>query len=89
MLYAPGAKAKRISYSTTHAETLAAISGLEAASLLAVRLAELLYVPKLTMQSLTSAQEFGVKQLLVECYGDCPDLYELCTGNKVLCQDKS
>ena len=41
-MFAHGAKARRISYSTSHSETLAAISGLETASLVALRLAELL-----------------------------------------------
>ena len=90
VLYAHGAKAKRISYSTSHAETLAAISGLEAGSLLVVRLAELLHVPmKPTIQSLTAAQEFGMSNLPLDFYGDCKGLYELCSGGKALCQDKS
>ena len=66
VLWAHGAKAKRISCSTSHAETLASISGLEAASLVAVRLAEMMYVPgRATIQPLLAAQEFGVKQLPV------------------------
>lgn len=41
ILWAQGNKAKRISYSTSHGETLAAINGLESSSLVALRLGEL------------------------------------------------
>ena len=81
-----GAKAKRISYSTSHAETLAGIGGLEAGSLVAVRLAELHHVVgKPTVQNLLMAQEFGIKELPLD---SCRDFYELCCGNKSVPQDK-
>ena len=88
VLWAHGAKAKRVSYSTSHAETLAAISGLEAASLVTVRLAELLYVPKPSIQSLLAVQERGVQQLPIDDLGDCRDLYELVSGERGITQDK-
>ena len=71
ILFAHGAKAKRISYSTCHSETLAAISGLETASLVALRLAELL-VPteKPTLQQLAALQEAGVPFLPVDAMTD-------------------
>ncbi|CAE7659853.1 unnamed protein product [Symbiodinium microadriaticum] len=43
VLWSRGAKAKRVSYSTSHAETLAAIGGLETVSLVTIRLSELYY----------------------------------------------
>ena len=88
VLWAHGAKAKRVSYSTSHAETLAAISGLEAASLVTVRLAELLYVPKPSIHSLLAVQERGVRQLPIDDLGDCRDLYELVCGDRGITQDK-
>ena len=90
ILFAHGAKAKRISYSTSHSETLAAISGLETASLVALRLAELL-VPteKPTLQQLAALQEAGVPFLPVDAMTDCKDFYSLTTGGSALPQDRS
>ena len=89
-MFAHGAKAKRISYSTCHSETLAAISGLETASLVALRLAELL-VPteKPTLQQLAALQETGVPFLPVDAMTDCKDFYSLTTGGSALPQDRS
>ncbi|CAE7265673.1 unnamed protein product [Symbiodinium sp. CCMP2592] len=90
ILWAHGAKAKRISYSTSHAETLAAISGLEAGTLVSVRLAELLYSPKMpTIQSLTAQQERGVVGLPIDSFTDCRDFFELASGDKNAPQDKN
>ena len=67
ILWSHGAKAKRISYSTSHAETLAAVSGLEAGTLVSVRLAELLYSPRPpTLQGLIAQQERGVRDLPID-----------------------
>ena len=90
ILWAHGAKAKRISYSTSHAETLAAVSGLEAGTLVSVRLAELLYSPKPpTIQSLTAQQERGVVGLPIDSFTDCRDFFELASGDKNVPQDKN
>ena len=90
VLWGHGAKAKRISYSTSHAETLAAISGLEASSLVAVRLAELLYLPsKASLQALIATQEQGIPRLPVDTYTDCRDFFELASGDKSVSQDKN
>ena len=90
VLWAHGAKAKRISYSTSHAETLAAISGLEAATLVAVRLSELFYMKKrATLQSLIAAQEYGVDRLPVDGCTDCRDFFELASGSGNVPQDKN
>ena len=73
ILWAHGAKAKRISHSTSHAETLRAISGLEASAMIMVRLAELHFIEMPTIQSLLAAQELPMD----DCGGDCRDLFEL------------
>ncbi|CAE7721255.1 unnamed protein product [Symbiodinium sp. CCMP2592] len=89
ILWGHGAKAKRISYSTSHAETLAAVSGLETSSLVAVRLAEVLYMSRRpTIQGLLACQEGGVRQLPVDDYTDCRDFFELASGDKSVPQDK-
>ena len=57
-------RAKRVSYSTSHSETLAAISGLETATLVSLRLAELLMPEKKpTLQQLAALQEKGIPYL--------------------------
>ena len=90
ILWAHGAKAKRISYSTSHAETLAGISGLEASTLVAVRIAEMFYLRRpASLQALLACQEYGVKQLPVDTYTDCRDFFELCSGNGNIPQDKN
>ena len=43
VLHASGTKAKRVSYSTSHAETLSMINGVESSTLILVRLSELLH----------------------------------------------
>ena len=89
ILFAHGAKAKQISYSTSHSETLAAISGLETASLVASCLAELL-VPteKLTLQQLAALQEAGLPLLPVDAMTG-KDFYPLTTSGSALPQDRS
>ena len=88
ILWCHGAKAKRISYSTSHAETLAAISGLETASLVNLRLSEIQMTAKQpTLQMLAAVQESPV--IPVDCMTDCRDLWELTCGTKTLPQDRS
>ncbi|CAE7220811.1 unnamed protein product, partial [Symbiodinium sp. CCMP2456] len=90
ILWAHGAKAKRISYSTSHAETLAAVSGLEASTLVSVRLAELMYLKgRPSLQMLIAAQEHGLQQLPVDSMTDCRDFFELASGDKSVPQDKN
>lgn len=90
ILWSHGAKAKRISYSTSHAETLAAISGNEAAVMVSVRISEMLH-PDLqpTLSQLAAIQEAGNPQLPIDDYGDCNDVYQLVTMSKTLLQDKT
>ena len=73
-----------------NSETLAAISGLETASLVALRLAELPSpTRKPSLQQLAALQEAGVLFLPVDSMTDCKDLYALTTGRTALPQDKS
>ena len=88
LLWSHGAKAKRVSYSTSHAETLSAIGGLETVSLVAVRLSELYFRGKPTLKDLTKFQESGNAKIPVDCLTDCRDFYELTTGDRTLPQDK-
>ena len=90
LLFAHGAKAKRVSYSTSHGETLAMISTLEAGTLCMVRLSEMMH-PKATptLQDLIAIQEHGNASMPMDFYGDAKDVYELVTGSKTLPQDKT
>ncbi|CAE7218696.1 unnamed protein product [Symbiodinium sp. CCMP2592] len=89
VLWSHGAKAKRVSYSTSHAETLAAIGGLETVSLVAIRLSELMFEKgQPTLKDLMSIQENGNPLLPVDAMTDCRDFYELTTGERTLPQDK-
>ena len=90
VLWSHGAKAKRISYSTSHAETLAAISGNEASVMVSVRISEVLHPSERpTLQQLAAIQEAGNPQLPVDDYGDCNDVFQLVTIGKTLPQDKT
>ena len=90
ILWSHGAKAKRISYSTSHAETLAAISGNEASVMVSVRISEVLHPSERpTLQQLAAIQEAGNPQLPVDDYGDCNDVFQLVTMGKTLPQDKT
>ncbi|CAJ1334047.1 unnamed protein product, partial [Effrenium voratum] len=89
VLYAQGSKAKRVSYSTSHAETLAAVAGLEASSMVSTRLTELwLPEPAPTLAKLTYLQENGSGMFPIDTATDCRDFFELVTGSKSLPQDK-
>ena len=89
ILYAHGGKAKRVSYSTSHAETLSAIGGLEASSMVATRLSELwLKSAAPTLKELTHLQEGGSPLFPVDTSTDCRDFFELSTGTRAMAQDK-
>ena len=93
LLFAHGGKSKRVSYSTSHSETLAAIGGLEASSMVSTRLTELWTSdPKPSLKMLTKYQEGGPdapRLFPVDTATDCRDFFELCTGSRSLPQDKS
>ena len=89
VLHATGGKAKRVSYSTSHAETLSMVNGLEASTLIMLRMAELDFKHKApTLEQLMRIQENGNPDLPMDFYGDCRDLFELVTGLRTLPQDK-
>ena len=90
LLHMQSNKAKRVSYSTSHGETLAAINGLECSTLVSTRLAEITYggTPP-TLKQLLAVQEQGSAYFPVDTHTDCRDFYELTTGGRNLPQDKS
>ncbi|CAE7280604.1 RE2, partial [Symbiodinium microadriaticum] len=90
LLHCQSNKAKRVSYSTSHGETLAAINGLECATLVSTRLAEATYSSQRpTLQQLLAIQERGCHHFPVDMHTDARDFWELSTGSRSLPQDKS
>ncbi|CAJ1456798.1 unnamed protein product [Effrenium voratum] len=90
LVYASSNKAKRISYSTSHGETLAAINGLENATLLSARFSEITTGGnKPSIHDLLAVQEHGARHFPVDAATDCRDVFELTTGHRSLPQDKS
>ena len=90
LLHAHGGKAKRVSYSTSHAETLSMVNGLESTTLILIRVSEKMHQSvKPTLKELTTIQESGNPLLPCDYLMDCKDLWELSTGQKVLPQDKT
>ena len=89
VLHASGGKAKRVSYSTSHAETLSMVGGVEASTLVMIRLTEIDMVSSQpTIKELIKIQEQGNPKLPMDFYGDCADVWQLVTGSKTLPQDK-
>lgn len=89
VLFAHGGKSKRVSYSTSHAETLSAVNGLEATSMVSTRLTELwIQEPAPSLKLLTEYQEGGSNLFPVDSATDCRDLFELSTGGKGIPQDR-
>ena len=90
LLHMQSTKAKRISYSTSHGETLAALSGLECGTLVSTRLAEITFAKtKPTIAQLLAVQERGNAWFPLDSHTDCKDFYELSTGLRSMPQDKS
>ena len=88
-LYAHGGKAKRVSYSTSHAETLSAVNALESSSMVSTRLTEL-WLPDAqpSLKTLTHYQENGSDLFPADFSTDCKGYWELCAGAKAVPQDK-
>ena len=88
LLYAHGGKAKRVSYSTSHAEPCQSWR-LEASSVFSTRLTEL-WLPDAqpNLRDLTEHQESGSQMFPVDTATDCRDFFELSTGSKSVPQDK-
>jgi hypothetical protein len=90
VLWSQGSKSKRISYSTSHGETLAAINGMETESLVSLRISELILPDKKpSLQQLAALQERGNENLPIDHHTDCRGLFEVVTGSKTLPQDKA
>ncbi|CAJ1452331.1 unnamed protein product [Effrenium voratum] len=89
VLYAHGCKAKRISYSTSHSETLSAASAMEIATLVRLRMSEVDY-PKVmpSIKQLIGIQEAGDMNMPLDMYTDCKDYFSLVTGTS-LPQDRT
>ena len=90
VLTATSQKSKRISHSTSHAETLVCAKGVPTAQLVAMRLAE----PELAMQlraitplALLDVQDRGLCPIPVDTFVDCMDLWELACGLRGIPQD--
>ena len=86
-------KAKRISHSTSHAETLSCVSSVQTAQLAALRLTEVYWCdisPRpCTLQSLMALQDSGRYLLPCDHISDCLDLFMLVTGQKGISSDKN
>jgi len=88
-------KAKRISSSTSHAETISANMGKELAQLIAIRLTEVfgigIQLPlqhKPTVAQLIAIQERAEWCIPIDHYTDCRDLFELTVGERGVPQDR-
>eukprot|EP00435_Cladocopium_sp_Y103_P053746 s991_g17.t1 len=76
VLHATGGKAKRVSYSTSHAETLSMVNTLEAATLIMVRMSELDFKHKApTLEQLMRIQENGNPELPMDFYMETAEIY--------------
>ena len=93
LMLASSTKSKRVSHSTSHAETLAGARGLPMAQLLAVRFCEHELVSqkqaKLSPLQLMTKQDDAKIPMPIDMGIDCRDLWELCCGYRGVPQDKS
>jgi hypothetical protein len=102
LLYSGSHRSKRVSSSTSHAESLSAVSGQDITQVMALRLTEALGrrirgghtlfskpTVRLSLKDLTQIQEDGLFVIPVDHESDCHDLYCLVTGAKGTPQDKS
>jgi len=91
-------KAKRVSYSTSHAETLSACFGKELAQVLSLRLTEVFGAGMLhflgmvdrvhTVNELIKMQELNLYSIPTDHCTDCDDLFKLVCSGKALPQDR-
>ena len=82
-------KAKRVSHSTSHAETLSAYSTLSTTEQVAERFTELTAPHVPTVDELIQMSSRGSYELPVHHFTDCMDLVELATGIRGCPQDRS
>ena len=86
-------KSRRISHSTSHAETVVAVACLQLTQLIATRITEFYCEPIFhkvaDVKMLLDIQDNGLWLIPVDHVTDCFDFYELCTGAKGVPADKS
>ena len=88
-LAASSRKSKRITHSTSFAETLACHAGSASAQMLALRFTEVLYdVPAPRLSTLLHWADVGHFVIPTHCVTDCFDLLELATGDRGVPADK-
>ena len=90
-LVGSSSKAKRVSYSTSHAETNAAAKAIPMGQMIALRYSEPELVAKsnrkITPSMLEALQEEGKCPLVHDHFTDCMDLWELSCGMRGIPQD--
>ena len=84
-----GQKARRISYSTSHAETLAACKGRTGNTMVNLRLTEILGRPNKKIADAIHCYENSGFIIPSDHMTDCHDMYDLISGNKPLPQDRT
>ena len=92
ILHASSQKSKRISHSTSHAETLAAAKGIPMGQIIGLRLTEPEAVHMYHVRRPLDLQEMldaGRLPIPIDAWIDCMDLWELCCGLRGTPQDKS
>ena len=89
VFWANSMKAKRISHSTSHAESLGMYDVSLQAEQLAMRLTELTSPEQLDLKDLIRIEKAGNYDLPIDVLCDCNDVLELVTGKKGVPQDKS
>ena len=83
-----GRRAKRVSWSTSQGETLAAVGSQELAQLIAARLTEVLLARPISLSVMTRRWAYGLFIVPVDHLTDCNDMFEQVTGDKALPQDR-
>jgi len=92
MVIGSGNISKRISHSTSHAETLSCAALIPMGQLVAMRIAEpelCLKYGRLTPMKLLTIQDNGSCPVMYDHMVDCMDLWDLACGRKGIPQDKS
>jgi hypothetical protein len=92
VLHVTSQKSKRISHSTSHAETLVCAKGIPMAQIIGLRLTEpeivreKKFIKPLELQEILDAGKLAIP---IDCFVDCMDLWELACGLRGIPQDKS
>ena len=84
-----GRKAKRVAWSTSQGETLAAVGAEELGQLVAARLTEVFFGHPISLGTMIHHWTHGLFFTPIDHVTDCKDMFELCTGEKGLPQDKA